>query len=222
MLNNDPNNYFADEGTKLLYRNLLSFLESHDQNGREVVAFTLLDGSHRFSFTDSLDVLINISTESLFSDRLWVIVSVAYLEDQIRTLLENFLTNDEVSHDLLDPNRGVVSSLMPMANLAFSLGLLAGGWYDIIKRMGQLRNKFAHIPSAKSFDDLMKMDTKNAGLLDSLIQRYKRFPGNESESIDDFRKFYQSLFFLMYNLIQFSIDHVSPLDKRHALEDHQV
>jgi hypothetical protein len=126
MLDNVPEDNYRKlpPDQKEIYAELLSFLNSHDQNGRDIVAFILSDGSYCFSFTDSLDVLVNIAQESIFSDRLWVIVSVAYLEDKIRLLLENFLTDDEVSRDLLDPNKGPISSLIPMANMAFSLGLV--------------------------------------------------------------------------------------------------
>jgi hypothetical protein len=211
-----------DKSKKQLYIDLLSFLDSHEEDGGAILAFTLADGSHCFSFADPLDVLLKISVESIFSDRLWVVISVAYLEDQIRLLLEKFLTDDEVSRDLLDPNRSSIGSLMPMANMAFSLGLLAKEWYEILKRMAQLRNKFAHIPSARNFEDLVNLDPKNLGLIDSLIHRYKQFPGSNIETPDDFRKIYRSLFLLMYELIQFSIDHIAGIDKRQKLHSDQI
>lgn len=213
------------ESEKSVFRALLDYYNQQDFNDldtRSIVAFHLADGTYRFSLKGPTDVLVKIAQESLFSDRLLVIVTIAYLEDQIRTLLQKFLTDDDVTRDLLDPNKSLLSSLMPMANLAFSLGLLAEAWYELLKRMGQLRNKFAHIPAATSFADLIKIDPKTAGLIESIIYRYKQFPKTQEEDTDDIRKTYTQLFLIMFNLTQFAIDHIASAQTRQSFNSDQI
>lgn len=214
------NSIIQSEAEKKLYLDLLEYLKSVETNGNAVVGFTLSDGTHCFSISNLVDILLEIRKESALSERLWIIVSVAYLEDQLRALLEKFLVDHEVSSALLDPNSGPISSLVPMANVAFSLGLITREWLDVLKRMAQLRNKFAHIPSARSFTDLMSIDPKAAGLLDSLKSRYIQLTSDGNQTV--FQKLYVSLFISMYSLLQFSIDHVATLQQHKPLDSHLI
>jgi hypothetical protein len=209
----------------IVERELLEALLVHtEKEGWEdfstITSFKLQNGTYKFSKIDALSVLLDVLEESKSSDRLLVIVSVAYLEDQIRLLLEKFLADDDISRNLLDPVSSELAAFVPMANLAFSLGLIEKDWLEILKRIAQLRNKFAHIPSARSFDELVQQDSKNAGLMDSLKHRYKQFFKETSQEIGDFREVYQLLFPLMYQHLQFAIDH--RVQTREARYENQI
>ena len=210
------------EEDRLLYSNLLGYIQLKNLQGDDVVAFMLSDGSMAFSSSKMLDVFLGISQEAVFSDRLWVIVSVAYLEDQLRILLAKFLADEEVSQELLDPNQSLIASLIPMSNLAFSLGLIAKSWHNTLKRMAQLRNKFAHIPTATSFDELAKIDPKATGLFQSIRERFSHLTKEEINSSMAFEVVYKNLFKTMFHLMQFSIEHVAIVQQRQKLSDDYI
>ena len=207
---------------KILHKLLLEYIKINNIQGEFIVAFILSDNSIKFSSSKMLDVLGKISEEAIFSDRLWVIVSIAYLEDQLRTLLAKFFTDEEVTQDLLDPNQSLVASLIPMSNLAFSLGLIAKNWHNALKKMAQLRNKFAHIPSANSFDELAKIDPKSAGLMQSIQERYAQLTGQEVNSKETFKEMYKDLFGTMFHLMQFSIEHLATVQQRQRLSNDTI
>jgi len=205
-----------------LHKLLLEYIEENDLQGQFVIAFILSDNTIKFSSSKMIEVLTRISEEAVFSDRLWVIVNVAYLEDQLRQILAKFFTDEEVAHDLLDPNQSLVASLIPMSNLAFSLGLIAKTWYNALKKMAQLRNKFAHIPSANSFDELVKIDPKTTALMHSIKERYTQITGEKIKSNDNFKDIYKDLFTTMFHLMQFSIEHLAIAQHRQILGDNII
>lgn len=195
-----------------LYRAYLSYLEEQgleDWHSMPTVAFIMADGTYRFSSTNPLEISEKIAIESVFSDRVFVIVTVAYLEDQLRILLTKYLADDEITYGLLDPNQSSLASLVPMANLAYSMGLLAKEWLEILKRMARLRNLFAHVPAARYFSDLDSIDPKSKGVIHSLIERSKQYGILETDEEQNFKKTYYQLFLLMYNLTQFAIEHIA-------------
>lgn len=217
--------YTPSGSEQLLFRDLLAYLDAQgvtDSESRAVIAFTLSDGTHCFSLVDPINILFQIMTESVHSDRLLVIVSVAYLEDQIRLLLLKYLADDDVARDLLDPNKSMLASLVPMANLAFSMGLLAKEWLETLKRIARLRNTFAHVPTARSFEDLIGMDTRTAGLLDSLQERFRQLMSDADSYPDDFAAIYQQLFLAMHNRVQFAIDHIASPSRRSAFDGQKI
>lgn len=136
-------------------------------------------------------------------------------------LLEYFETNN-VDGQAVVAFKLSGGTLVPMANLAYSLGLLAKSWLEILKRMAQLRNKFAHAPLAVNFEELAQSDPKSVNIFESLKQRYKLFPGNEGEEISDFKQGYLKIFNDMYSLTQFAIDHISIPQSRQPLDSHLI
>jgi hypothetical protein len=216
----DPySSLITTEADKKLFEALLEYVQSPAYANGEITGFILSDGTYRFSSSEMLDVFVKIELESAISDRLWTIVSVAYLEGQLRILLEMFMTDNETSRELLDPNQSLMASLVPMANLAFSLGLLAPNWHSTLKKMAQLRNKFAHIPSARSFGELLQVDAKASGLLQSLEDSYTRIAHERIEKGTEFKQTYQALFRAMFLLLQFAIDHIALAHKRQTLDN---
>lgn len=207
-----------------VYELLLAYGETRFSSNDELlpptVAFMLKDGSIRFSESAPLRVQMDILEESRFSDRLLVIVSVAYLEDQLRLLLRSFLLQHEITNDLFDPNTNQLSSLLTMAKLAFSLGLLPKDWFEILKRMANLRNMFAHIPEARSFEDLYKQEKKAAGLVDSLFSRYKEL--TEDPLSGTHHTNFSQLFRIMYELIQFAVDHLASMNSVHNFNSKEI
>jgi hypothetical protein len=208
---------------KDIYSALLAYAENTKlQDYYSVVVYTLSDGSYRFSPIDAIDMVERVALESALSDRLLLIVSVAYLEDQLRILLRKFLADVKVSEELLNPSISSIAALVPMANMALALGLIAKDWHEILKHLGQLRNKFAHIPSASSIDDLVDIDKKSIGVMQNLAARYRAFVSNETEETKDFRRVCLNLFTAIYCLLQFSIDHIVPVDSRQQLDNNKV
>ncbi len=195
--------------TKRFYEALLAYAEtkftSDDDQLPATVAFLLQDGSIKFSESAPLYVQLDILEESRLSDRLLVIVCVAYLEDQIRLLLRNFLAKDKETGKLLDPEK---LPFLSAARLAFSSGLIAKDWLDILADMAALRNKFAHNPLAQSFDDLIKSNRKDTW---KSIERLSGFYNQVARRQLDGTIYdnFSEVFRLIYTLLQFSIDHIA-------------
>lgn len=201
-----------------------------------MVAFIMQDGSIKLSQCDAIFLQLDILEESHFSDRLLIIVSVAYLEDQIRLLLKKFLIEHEVTNDLFNPNTNQLSSLLTMGKLAFSLGLLPKEWYEILKRMATLRNMFAHIPEARSFEELNKRENKAGGILDSLFNRYHELTGNALQGTPEDQELikaglkrpltshekFSHIFREMFVFIQFAIDHVAGVKPIQAFKSDEI
>ncbi|MCC6893177.1 MAG: hypothetical protein IT321_10170 [Anaerolineae bacterium] len=204
--------------TKDLLKAFGDYLNTSGSDDTEFTGYVLADGSYVFLRSELSSTLSKIASESIFSDRLWVIVSVAYLEDQLRRLLRSFLSDNEISDEILDPNQNLVSSLVPMAKLSFALGLITKQWYEILKRMAQLRNKFAHLPDAQNFAYLIANDPKSASLLESLTSRYIELTNTSANNTTNFSETYQQIFITVYTLLQFSIDYVAAPQKRMLLD----
>lgn len=205
----EPQSYDMGQFHKILLEYVDNELQVDDDQLPEMVAFLMRDGSIKISVTSPFAVMLDIIEESRLSDRLLVIVSVAYLEDQLRLLLAKFLADDEETKKLLDSEGGPLP-FIPLARLAFASGLIAKEWLEMLKEMANLRNKFAHKPAAQSFEDLKRDDKKRTEKsLNQIFKLYQQLAQknlNEEPNENIHGKF-GLVFSLMYALLQFSIDH---------------
>ncbi len=84
------------------------------------------------------------------SDRAAAILGAAFLDEQLRCLLEEFLVDDPESKNLL---KGALRDVTVRARAAFSLGFLSPLEYRDICRILGIRNRFAHQMHGLSFAD---------------------------------------------------------------------
>jgi len=218
-LNSDASSVFQ---TKQFYQLLLAYADSELTSWGDrlpsMVAYLTRDGSIKFSAISPLGIGQEIIEESRLSDRLLVIISFAYLEDQIRLLLAKFLVEDKVTRNLLNTES---LPFLKAARLAFSLGLIAREWFEILDEMAEFRNKFAHRPFAQSFEDLINEDEKETQKsLDKLSRLYKQITQRELNGI--IHNNFLNLFLYMYPLIQFSIDHIATINPRKIFDDKEI
>lgn len=84
------------------------------------------------------------------SDRATAILGAAFLDEQLRFLLEAFLVEDPESKNLLE---GALRGLTVRARAAFSLGFLNPLEYLDVGGIISIRNRFAHRLHGLSFED---------------------------------------------------------------------
>ena len=84
------------------------------------------------------------------SDRAAAILGAAFLDEQLRFLLETFLIDDSESKNLLD---SALRGIAVRAKAAFSLGFLSPLEYRDIGRIINIRNRFAHLLHGLTFKD---------------------------------------------------------------------
>lgn len=212
--------------TQQLYKSILEFVESlqfEESHRPGIVAFILNDGTFKFSLASPIFVTHDILEESHLSDRLLVIVSVAYLEDQMRLLLASWLANDDETDKLLDPESGTLPFLS-LARLAFSSGLIAKEWFEIMREMANLRNKFAHKPAAQSFEELRREDKKRTEKsLGRLFELYNQLSSRDWNMNDEnIHGKFAMVFQQMYTYLQFSLDHLAGENSVQAFTSDQI
>lgn len=73
-----------------------------------------------------------------------VLIVASYLDECLASLLHNFMISGDTASSLLDPVAGAIGSFARRADLAYSLGLINKFAFDDLKKIGQIRNAFAH------------------------------------------------------------------------------
>jgi DNA-binding MltR family transcriptional regulator len=81
-----------------------------------------------------------------------VVVSVAYIDACVRTVLRSYLVNCNAARNLLD-HRGPLGSFSYRCDLAYCLGLIPKELLHNLKVLGDIRNLFAHSHLSTTFDD---------------------------------------------------------------------
>ncbi len=114
------------------------------------------------------------------TDRVTAIVTVAYIEQQVKEILDLFLVNFEAGDEkeiidvrgrIFSPsNNGALSTFAAMVDIAFFLGLLPRLTYKQARVMAKIRNDFAHNHFIRNFDDLSLKDRKSAKSIKELRQ----------------------------------------------------
>jgi len=102
--------------------------------------------------------LLNFLKEELYnssSDRSRVIVAASYLDEQLRLLIDSFLTpaqNKDERNNLYD-GYGVLSSFSSKITISYRLGLISKSEYQTLNAIRKIRNEFAHTLHNMSLDE---------------------------------------------------------------------
>lgn len=86
------------------------------------------------------------------SDRVIAVVGAAYLDDCVESLLRAALRDDFDAVDGLVGQFGPLGSNGARARLAYCLGLVSRDHYDDLRRVADIRNKFAHNYRLRTLD----------------------------------------------------------------------
>jgi len=78
------------------------------------------------------------------SDFTVVIVALSYLDACLTTLLSKYFRKSSISDELLDANKGALSTLTSKTNLAYVLGLIDKPMLQDLIVLARLRNLVAH------------------------------------------------------------------------------
>src|SRR5689334_4681663 len=81
------------------------------------------------------------------SDRAFVLILAANLDEMLRMLLRNYFLDNEKEKGFLDKifeNEGPLSSFSSRIRLAFALGFINQELYHDLQIVRDIRNKFAH------------------------------------------------------------------------------
>ena len=81
-----------------------------------------------------------------------VVVSCAYLDACLGSILEKHLIQSEVSTKLLDVRSGVLGSFSARSDACYALGLISKRIYQDLLMLAELRNQFAHHHFMLDFD----------------------------------------------------------------------
>jgi hypothetical protein len=77
------------------------------------------------------------------------LISTAFLENALMTLLSKFFINSETAKGLF---KGTLGDLAKCADMAYCLGFINTGMLKNIKKIGDVRNIFAHSPEFIDFN----------------------------------------------------------------------
>ncbi len=73
-----------------------------------------------------------------------IVVSCAYVDACLGSILKNYLLDSSVSENLLDARGGALGSFAARSSACYSLGLVSKGIYQDLLVLGELRNQVAH------------------------------------------------------------------------------
>ncbi|MGH9755001.1 MAG: DUF4145 domain-containing protein [Blastocatellia bacterium] len=108
----------------------------------------------------------------LSRERYGAIVSCVILEEALEEVLAEFLIEGKQSDQLL---HGILT-FSTKITLAYSLGLIGRDEHDDLHIMRQIRNRFAHGPQERSFED------EAIKLLCDSLKTIKKNPGEETSN----------------------------------------
>ena len=86
------------------------------------------------------------------SDLARVLLSLAFIDLCLASLLKEFLIDGETSKRLLQ-HTGVLGAFHARADMAYCLGLIPKGMLQNLRALSEMRNSFAHSHLSLSFDD---------------------------------------------------------------------
>jgi DNA-binding MltR family transcriptional regulator len=87
------------------------------------------------------------------SDLAVAIVAHSYLDASLGCLLRHRFVDSDAARDLLDDMNGQLSSFGARCRAARALGLISALWYADLRKLGKIRNRFAHHYLALDFGD---------------------------------------------------------------------
>ena len=78
------------------------------------------------------------------SERGAVLISVSYLEGQLKSIIAAYLRSGKATEKLLDDFNGPLGTFGARSHAAAALELITDREYQELKRLGKIRNEFAH------------------------------------------------------------------------------
>lgn len=146
------------------------------------------------------------------SDRSVAIVSAAFLDEVLKRLLINFFLDNDDHDKRIFTGNGFLSTFSAKINLSYRLGLISKHEYELINKIRDIRNTFAHQLSDISFKTQSITDKcKNLRLEKNLTPRINATISDENNQIIDFEQiipessnpkeiFKHCIIFLMHSL----------------------
>src|SRR5262245_14808199 len=86
------------------------------------------------------------------SDMPRVLIAVGYLDQWVASILSKFFVSGETSNAILS-DRGMLGSFSARTDLAYCLGLIPKEMYQNLRKVGEIRNRFAHHHLTLTFED---------------------------------------------------------------------
>ncbi|MCI0427011.1 MAG: MltR family transcriptional regulator [Nitrospiraceae bacterium] len=123
-------------------------------------------------------------------DRVVAIVGAAYLDSTLDSLLRAVLIESREDVDSLLGQNGALGANGARCQLAYCLGLITRDQRDDLKKVAQIRNKFAHDFNVTTFDESPVRDhcasLKNPGQLAAMPAQL--FSGDAAKQITEYVK----------------------------------
>lgn len=115
------------------------------------------------------------------SDRAAAVLGGAFLDEQLKQLLESLLVEDKKLSEALFSPGGALGSFSSRTKMAYALGLLSPEIYKDIDTIRKIRNDFAHLLHGISFNsDSIKTRCQNLAIPKLAIPAYKKNPDPRS------------------------------------------
>lgn len=141
------------------------------------------------------DVLDFRKTLTLESDRAAALMSAAYLDEQLKTLLNRKLVDDSKVKTRLLGNSSAIDSFSSRIDLAYLLGLIPKNFRDDLELIRRIRNEFAHTAQKMDFET------------DSVRSRcFLLKSAHGTENMDAHHKFLRTSIVIATKLVNFIID----------------
>lgn len=83
-----------------------------------------------------------------------VVVSTSFLDAALSQLLQKTLINGDTSKALLHHDKGPLGTLSAKASVAYCMGLITKTCFSNLKKIGEIRNLFAHLVDDLTFESL--------------------------------------------------------------------
>jgi hypothetical protein len=111
--------------------------------------------THKSSQTvvSEFEQLFDITNDPKLPDVACVILVTSFLNDALGALLDARFVGVSTKNIILAPENGLLGSLQAKANIAYCMNLITKGCASNIRRIGEIRNKFAHKFPAVTFND---------------------------------------------------------------------
>jgi mannitol operon repressor len=78
------------------------------------------------------------------SDRGSVLIAASLLDERLKEIIENFLAECNITHDLLNGPNAPLASFYSRISIAYALGLIQENEYEEINIIRKIRNEFGH------------------------------------------------------------------------------
>jgi DNA-binding MltR family transcriptional regulator len=141
------------------------------------------------------DVLDFRQTLTHESDRAAALMSAAYLDEQLKTLLNRMLVDDTKVKERVLGTSGAIDSFSSRIDLAYLLGLIPKNFRDDLELIRRIRNEFAHTAQKMDFE---------TGVIKSRCFLLKSAYG--TENMDAHQKFLRTSVVIATKLANFIID----------------